>query len=72
MNTIPEPVDPVDTDVPGTQFADRVIGGSKGMATQQATALLSKVTLSKNQIESNTEDISALQSDLIALTLALG
>ena len=72
MNTIPEPVSPVDMDVPGTQFADRVIGGSKGMATQQATALLNKVTESKRQIEINTGDIGTLQSDLVALTLALG
>lgn len=72
MNTIPEPVNPVDVDVPGTQFTDRVIGGSKGMATQQATVLLGKVTKSKKQIEINTEDISTLQSDLVALTLALG
>lgn len=72
MNTIPDPLEPTDMPVPGTEFADRVIGGSKGLSTLQATALLNKTALLQKQTQTNTEDIEALNSDVVALTLALG
>lgn len=72
MNTLPEPVSPIDTPIPGTEFADRVIGGSKGMATKQASALLEKNAAMKLQLQTNTDDIDILNSNLVALTLALG
>ena len=63
MNTLPETQNPDNLSVPGTDYGDRVLGGSKGMATKQARALLNKHILNEERIEQNETDIDFLLQD---------
>ena len=56
MNHLPEPNPPTDAEVPGTAFADRVIGGSKGYANRQAAALLNALRYQGVEITQALED----------------
>ena len=64
MSHLPDPNPPTDAGVPGTAFADRVIGGSKGYANKQATALLNALRYQGVEITQALEDaITAVGSE---------
>ena len=64
MSHLPEPNPPTDAGVPGTAFADRVIGGSKGYANKQAEALLNALRYQGVEITQALEDaITAVGSE---------
>lgn len=64
MSNLPEPNPPTDAGIPGTAFADRVIGGSKGYANKQASALLNALRYQGVEITQALEDaITAVGSE---------